>query len=138
MLEPSNSWSVKLKLWEHRKRFDASRCKVLGQLCFLRAPQWYSAGVFIVNRGSGVPCQGQLHPQLPTLSPEYSPLGGYGGSLQRNQLHTWANPLSALPAWRPMVGTLRHGPTIHGPPFIMWKITTHDLPSPSLFNLQSP
>jgi hypothetical protein len=38
MLEPSNSWSAKLKLWENRKRIDASRCKVLGQLCFSLSP----------------------------------------------------------------------------------------------------
>jgi hypothetical protein len=37
--------------------------------------QWCSTEVFIGNRGSALPRQRQLHPSLPTLSPEYSPLG---------------------------------------------------------------
>jgi hypothetical protein len=33
-------------------------------------------GVFIGNRGTARPCQGQLGPQLPSLSLEYSLVGG--------------------------------------------------------------
>jgi hypothetical protein len=88
MLELANSRSAKLKRWENRKQFDASKRKVLGQQCFSPSPAMVQYGVFISNRGSALPHQRQLHPQLPTLSLEYSPLGGYGESLQRNQLQT--------------------------------------------------
>jgi hypothetical protein len=81
LLELANSWSAKLKQWENGKWFDASKCNVLGQQCFSPSPQWYSTGVFICNRGSALPRQRRLHPHLPTLSSEYSPLEGYGGSL---------------------------------------------------------
>ena len=39
---------------------------------FLRPPHCHSEGVFIGNSGTVRPCQGQLDPQLPNLSPEYS------------------------------------------------------------------
>jgi hypothetical protein len=45
----------------------------------LRPPQRHSTGVFIGNRGSALPRQRQLHPQLHTLSPKHSPLGVMAG-----------------------------------------------------------
>jgi hypothetical protein len=38
LLEPTNLWSAMLKRWENRKQFDASRRKLLGQLCFSLSP----------------------------------------------------------------------------------------------------
>jgi hypothetical protein len=39
VLEPTNSWSAKLKQGENKKRFDASKRKVLGQQCFFFVPR---------------------------------------------------------------------------------------------------
>jgi hypothetical protein len=36
-----------------------------------RPALWHNTGVFIGNRGTARPCQGQLGPQIPSLSPEY-------------------------------------------------------------------
>jgi hypothetical protein len=44
LLELANSWSAKFKRWENRKRFDASRRKVLGQLCFSPSPTMVQYG----------------------------------------------------------------------------------------------
>jgi hypothetical protein len=61
---------------------------------FLFCPlHWHNAGVFIGNWGTVRPCQGQLDPQLPSLSPEYSLTGDYSVSLQHTLLQTWPNPL---------------------------------------------
>jgi hypothetical protein len=38
MLEHVNSWSVKLKQWKNRKRFDAKLHNVLGKQCFFPSP----------------------------------------------------------------------------------------------------
>jgi hypothetical protein len=46
---------------------------------FFYRPQWCSTRVFIGNRGSALPRQIRLYPQLPTLSPEYPPLGVMAG-----------------------------------------------------------
>jgi hypothetical protein len=96
MLELANSRSDKLKWWESEKWFDASKCNILEQQCFSPSPpQWQSTGVFIGNRGSALPCQRQLHPQLPRLSLEYSPLGVMAGHYS--------------------LINYRHGPTLYQP-----------------------
>jgi hypothetical protein len=46
----------------------------LGNSVFLPL-QWCGTGVFIGNQGTTIPCQRRLCPWLPTLCPEYSPLG---------------------------------------------------------------
>jgi hypothetical protein len=48
----------------------------LGNSVFLSPLLWHCAGVFIGNRGTTWPWQGQLGPQLPGLSLEYSLTGG--------------------------------------------------------------
>ena len=65
---------------------------------------WHSTRVFIGNQGTTRPYQGQLGPQLPSLSPEYSLVGGYSVSLHHTLLQMRPNPLCPH-------GTCGRGPT---------------------------
>jgi hypothetical protein len=78
---------------------------------------WHSTRVFIGNWGTVRPCQRQLGPQLPSLSPEYSLIWGNSVSLQHTLLQTRSNPLCSH-------GIYERGPTtwadLHTGPFSHW------------------
>jgi hypothetical protein len=75
---------------------------------------WHSTGVFIGNQGTTHPYQGQLGPQLPSLSLKYSLIGGLQCVITSYFITDVAQP--ALPTWH-----LRRGPTtwaeLHMGPF---------------------
>jgi hypothetical protein len=75
--------------------------------------------VFIGNRGAIRLYQGQLDPQLPSLSPEYSLTGGGGGGLQRVITTCFITDVArpAQPTRRPAGRALRYGPDCTGPLF---------------------
>jgi hypothetical protein len=74
---------------------------------------WHSMGVFIGNRGTTHPCQGQLGPQLPSLSPENSLIRGLQCVIIAYFITDAAQP--ALPAWHLRAGPYDMGPIAHGP-----------------------
>ena len=76
----------------------------------------YSAGVIIGNQVGGHALLSTIMPLVTCFYPGIFPLGGYGGSLQRNQLQTWANPLLALPAGGLRLGSCNMG-RLYTPPY---------------------
>jgi hypothetical protein len=94
-------------------------------------------GVYIGNLGTAWPCQGQLVPQLPSLSPEYSLTGGYNMSLQHTLLQMWPNPL--CPYGDLWAGPYNMGRIVHGPLFTpretkTWGLRSLGHPGPKSFD----
>jgi hypothetical protein len=80
---------------------------------------WHSARVFIGNWGTARPYQGQLGPQLPSLSPEYSLTGVLQRVITTHFITDVAQP--AQLTWRPADGALQHGPDYtRAPSCIEW------------------
>jgi hypothetical protein len=74
---------------------------------------WHGTGVFIGNRGTARPCQGLLGPHLPSLSTEYSLIGGLQCVFTTYFITDTTQ--SALPIWHLRAGPYDMGQIAHGP-----------------------
>jgi hypothetical protein len=96
MLELANPGTTKSNR-KKREWFDASEDKALGQPCF-----FFPSPALAIR-----PCQGQLDPQLPSLSLEYALMGGLQRVITTYFIIDVAQP--ALPIRRPAGRALQHG-----------------------------